>query len=705
MDAVKILKLAMPYVWRKPKLQKDFGKIMAEKISHYVAKPKTPSLFVQPIITPRSVQQTGLTPFGQFWREHYSLFGIKCDDKKFELLEKFCSRKGLKPKHIGSLSRYDTETLEFLYALPDEKLLPLKDFWMMQKLPYTPKIKGDILKQLADLKQEELNFIKKYVQFERHGLSVLSEEQLIVLAKNHPNEQMINKLLHSGMNGESILEASCIKELNVDFVLSEIRKAKKTLGKNYGNTYIFRNNYNPKHFSLAISDKSTGNISFRTFDENLQVIHSENMLLQGIKINGKTYTADMKSTLSQADKEIIEDALCKTDKYEIQLKRSSQKRGFSSVTTTEVPYSKNPEGIFRGKVLSEEVSFLGENGEKRIERMIPSDVDGVYKVVAENPDGSISILGNATIDAKTGIKKVVKEMQSLNGTKTNYTLTLQPNGGRNMHYVITDKDGKILLDRKLSHAFVNSDEAVSVIDGRFYTIKYSSDCIEVFDRGTSRITNIDIGEILGQCSSDERIKLMQTLKQMSAEDLLYVHDKVKNFAYDANTLKAFAQYGGDEAGLIQTSGNHFATTHELYHLIDRGQTLRCEGKPWDSYKFLGYNSEIKETYKRELDLFLSHFPEAQRQHIDYFINQHEVQHSIEETIAESGGILTTYNDMPLFSIRTEYLQRYFPETIAKIAAESQYKYPAVIPAIKKGKFNPKMILQTWKTKGKKELVV
>lgn len=55
--------------------------------------------------------------------------------------------------------------------------------------------------------------------------------------------------------------------------------------------------------------------------------------------------------------------------------------------------------------------------------------------------------------------------------------------------------------------------------------------------------------------------------------------------------------------------------------------------------------------------------------------------SIEETIAEGGAILNTYNNIPLFSIRSEYLERYFPKTIVQIEKATIHTEPQVLEKI------------------------
>ena len=147
---------------------------------------------------------------------------------------------------------------------------------------------------------------------------------------------------------------------------------------------------------------------------------------------------------------------------------------------------------------------------------------------------------------------------------------------------------------------------------------------------------------------------MTVLKQMSGENLLHINDKVKNFKVIDDLLGSCACYAGQDMGIIATGGNQFVTTHELYHLVSQSMNVRNADKIFNLPKYV--RNRISDTYQKELKLFLEHFPEAQRNHVNYFTNQLNPITSIEETIAEGGAALNTYNNLSSFSIRTEYLE-------------------------------------------------
>ena len=65
---------------------------------------------------------------------------------------------------------------------------------------------------------------------------------------------------------------------------------------------------------------------------------------------------------------------------------------------------------------------------------------------------------------------------------------------------------------------------------------------------------------------------------------------------------------------------------------------------------------------------MKEYPEAQRSHIDYFIAHEAVKgqkdRGRKETIAETNAILNTYKANYALAMRAQYLQQYFPKTIA-----------------------------------------
>lgn len=626
------------------------------------------------------------TRFKQFFQRNYTpvledMHMGMVNEEKWNLLEQLCSRNGLKVKDIGSIARYHTETVEFLSELPDEKLAKLQDFIRMKDphFQYFQAIKSDTLKVLSEMEQPQLDFVKKYLQIENRGFKVFDDKQIVALAKRGCNEKQINRLIFDGgLYGESIMEATAVKDLNIDKLIQEINKAKKAYGKNFKSAHVLHNDYNPHSFSLGITDHN-GKAYLKTFDKDFNVISEEHLFIESIK-NGQM-AISRTGTQNIARREELQ-ALLDDEKAIVTLKRISKKGNLQSDVTLQANWTESRKlptqaVLNKSQVISEEMSFIGKNGEQLVETMLPSEVEGVYRIVQKAPNGVVKVLGDAKIDPKTGIKTITKNLESLNGTTTNKVITIQPNGNMSLTYIVKDVEGNVLMNRQLTHTFLSPTEAVSKVNGNTYRITYSTDKISVLNSQNGKVTDINLTEILKDCTPEQKQEMMTVLKQMSGENLLHINDKVRNFKVIDDLLGSCACYAGQDMGMIATGGNQFVTTHELYHLISEARNIRNIDKfSINLPKHIA--GKIQNTYQKELKLFLEHFPEAQRNHVNYFTSQLNQVRSIEETIAEGGAALNTYNNIPLFSIRTEYLERYFPETIAEIEKATAYTEPQVL---------------------------
>ena len=627
------------------------------------------------------------TGFEQFFRQNHTpvLEDLgRVDNQKWNLLEQLCSRQGLKTKDIGAIARYDNETVKFLSELPDEKLLKLRDFLRMKDshCEYLQAVNSDTLKFLSEMKDSQLNFVKKYIQIENRGYKVFNNKQILALSELGCNETQLNKLIFDGgLYGESILEAKMVKNLNTDKLIQEINQAKKIYGKKFDSAHIMHNSYNPDNFTLAIAEKGTGKAYLKTFDKDFKVINQEELFIESIENGNLALTRENVKSLKKTP-ELLK-MLEKDENTIVKLRRISQKGNLNSDVTLKAGYAettRNPKLLFsKSQVLKEELSFVNKDGEKIVETMIPSEVEGVYKIVQKDPNGTVKVLGDAKIDSQTGVKTITKNLESLDGTTTSKVITIQPNGNKSLIYVIKDSDGNVLMNRKLTHTFVSPTEVISKVNGNTYKINYSTDKISVLNSQNGKVTEINLNEILKDCTPEQKQEMMTVLKQMSGENLLHVNDKVKNFKVIDNILDSSACYVGHDMGTIATGGNEFVSTHELYHLISQASNVRNAENTINLPKYV--REKICTTYQKELDLFLKQFPEAQRNHIKYFTNQLTPTRSIEETIAEGGAILNTYNNIPLFSIRSEYLERYFPKTIAQIEQSTIHVEPQKLEKI------------------------
>ena len=75
-------------------------------------------------------------------------------------------------------------------------------------------------------------------------------------------------------------------------------------------------------------------------------------------------------------------------------------------------------------------------------------------------------------------------------------------------------------------------------------------------------------------------------------------------------------------------------------------------------------------YTEEKDNFDKAYPNAQREHLDYFINQKNHYSGkwggLEELVAETNALRDSYTTEDYLAPRVQYLQQFYPRTIAYI---------------------------------------
>ena len=163
---------------------------------------------------------------------------------------------------------------------------------------------------------------------------------------------------------------------------------------------------------------------------------------------------------------------------------------------------------------------------------------------------------------------------------------------------------------------------------------------------------------------------MKSLKAMPGEELFKVAQTTKKLVGNKDVLDSYYDPTSKE---IHSGENLFVILHELGHARDYRDV---DGSSDEAYAdtvdmAIQEDPEVQKVYDKERKAFNKAFPDTQRDHVDYFINK--VTHyggelgGLGETIAESNALLTTPKTHELLAIRSQYLQQYFPETIAKLS--------------------------------------
>ena len=87
-------------------------------------------------------------------------------------------------------------------------------------------------------------------------------------------------------------------------------------------------------------------------------------------------------------------------------------------------------------------------------------------------------------------------------------------------------------------------------------------------------------------------------------------------------------------------------------------------------KPINNDSDLRKIYTEEKDNFDKAYPNAQREHLDYFINQKNHYSGkwggLEELVAETNALRDSYTTGDGLAVRVQYLQQHYPRTIAYI---------------------------------------
>lgn len=288
-----------------------------------------------------------------------------------------------------------------------------------------------------------------------------------------------------------------------------------------------------------------------------------------------------------------------------------------------------------------------------------SKVRGIFSEKTVDADGNVKILSSGK-RGKNGGFTVKKDMESLDGTKTQYEYHEDQKGNRVSGYKITDKNGKVLLDDSSSFKIIDENTVISTHKGKSYEIKTDFFAMHVRDLKTGEINDIKYSKII----TGDGFDLKELLSKVDAEELIALSKKGVKLRFIDDPMESKLR----KDGIIEVGKNVFVLEHEATHAKDARYFNETD---FNKDRLISTNPDLLKVYNKERTAFMDAFPLAQQKHIDYFINK--LTHkggkngSIKETVAESGAMLRTYQSMQQLAMRTNYLQQYFPRTIAKVA--------------------------------------
>jgi len=262
-----------------------------------------------------------------------------------------------------------------------------------------------------------------------------------------------------------------------------------------------------------------------------------------------------------------------------------------------------------------------------------------------------------SIEDSTGNKIIQRDLESPAGTKTSYYYEETPQGIQISEYKIVDKNGKVLLDERRTFQSVKncSNKFVSSVNEKVYIIEHKENEILVTDKQTKEEVIINIDNIV----TDNKTELRKLLKKLSGEKLIALKDaelnklifeEIDNGSF--NPISRVIDIPALENSYSEEEQLRIFL-HEFGHFLDTSPAELKEGE-------ISNSKEFHKVYEKELANLKKYANSVELQYINYFVSRGG---GTSETVAEGKMALShAYT-----TLRTYFLQKYFPETIAVIA--------------------------------------
>ena len=218
---------------------------------------------------------------------------------------------------------------------------------------------------------------------------------------------------------------------------------------------------------------------------------------------------------------------------------------------------------------------------------------------------------------------------------------------------IVDEDGNKNVVMNTSREFKKNEDGstTNTINGIPYNITYddTSKRVTVTDGKNERI--LDFEKLLPIFSEDI---LWNAIKQLQVDALLTIRENIMKWKF----CKEDYSLTDDHNKILATGENIGIITHEIGH-------IKIKENP-----SILKDNELIQLYGQEMDTFKVNMPYNEQEFIQYFSQRAELTDSdgLEEFIAEANVLLTTYGmNYKNLNTRTQFLAKYFPKTISKVA--------------------------------------
>lgn len=417
-----------------------------------------------------------------------------------------------------------------------------------------------------------------------------------------------------------------------------------------------QNKFEPnKEFSLQVSKKDMNKLD--------EAVNKNFPLGYSYKFDAKTGDVIAK-TSRDTDFDKVD------GKDEFTMKSTTKDLKNNTVTTNKSYYDRDESDFV---LVEQKVIKNDKNGKMlREEVTTPSEIKGAFDVKYTYANGKTKQIAKATVDKKTGIQTIKKDMKSENGTRTQFLYEDDPQGNRIVDYKITDKNGKILMSNSQSFEVVDKNHFISSKNGYKYDITTDDENLTVKDLHHNTETSINFKK---KCKGNKE-ELINLLKKVPGEELFETVDSIKKMTGKKNSLES---YFNPVTKNINIGDDLFVFLHELGHAKDAQNQKGIFNKLVGDGRIYTNNKDIQKTFFKERETFNKYHSDNEREHVSYFTQakghyQGELG-GLAEVVAETNAVTNTFTDGKVSCLgpRAQYLQQHFPETIAKIRDAMNWK--------------------------------
>ena len=417
-----------------------------------------------------------------------------------------------------------------------------------------------------------------------------------------------------------------------------------------------QNKFEPnKEFSLQVSKKDMSKLD--------EAVNKNHPLGYSYKFDAKTGDVIAKTSRDTGFDEV-------NGEDEFTMKSTTKDLRNNTVTTNKSYFDRDENDFV---LVKQKVVKNDKNGKMlREEVTTPSEIKGAFDVKYTYANGKTKQISKATVDKKTGIQTIKKDMKSENGTRTEFLYEDDPQGNRIVDYKITDKNGKILMSNSQSFEVVDKNHFISSKNGYKYDITTDDKQLTVKDLHHNKETSINFKKT---CKGNKE-ELINLLKKVPGEELFETVDSIKKLTGKKDVLDS---YFNPVTKNVNMGNDLFVFLHELGHAKDAQNQKGFMNKLVGEGRMFTNNEEIQKTFFKERETFNKYHSDEEREHISYLTQakghyQGELG-GLAEVVAETNAVTNTFTDGKVSCLgpRAQYLQQHFPETIAKIRDAMNWK--------------------------------